>query len=76
MYHIWSNRRREWWKAERQGYTPSVAAAGIYSPSEAGTIALSGLPGANVPVDIGLAHRFAGENADAVERTLDQLKRV
>lgn len=38
-YVIWSNEHRAWWRANSQGYTTVLAAAGRYSRTEAISIA-------------------------------------
>lgn len=75
MFYIWSNRHREWWGPNRGGYSSRLEAAGRYTKAEAGDICTSGLPGANVAVDDLLANQFIG-NADAIEQTLADLKRI
>ena len=37
-YRIWSRKHGAWWKSYRQGYTPDVERAGIYSAEEAAAI--------------------------------------
>lgn len=67
LFVIWSYRKRMWWKADREGYTPDLNEAGIYSDSEAGDIMLEGLPGANVAVDEVLAARNSLDFETAIE---------
>lgn len=43
-YAIWSHEHRQWWRAERQGYTSQAKDAGQYSASEAAEIVLDHVP--------------------------------
>lgn len=75
LYFIWSHRHREWWQADRSGYSRTLARAGKYSTAEAAQIVLGGLPGSNTAVDAMLLSRFTG-NADEVEAELEILRRM
>jgi hypothetical protein len=75
-YIIWSHRHREWWQADRSGYTSTVVRAGEYSAIEAGEITLAGLPGASTAVDIQLRPKFAYLSGDEVEELLETLRRL
>lgn len=35
LYLIWSHEHLAWWRPGRQGYTRSIAAAGVYSRDDA-----------------------------------------
>lgn len=76
MFYIWSNRRRQWWGAERSGYTDHIKKAGQYDQEEAGQIAVMGLPGANIAVETILEPKFIDLDANEVESQIDQLKRI
>jgi hypothetical protein len=57
-YLIWSWEHFMWWKSNREGYTPHVGLAGIYSPKDAGDIVVHHIPpGGLVAVDIIFASR-------------------
>lgn len=76
---LWSWRKRQWWKPMREGYTPHVAYAGRYGSEEAAEIVLGGLP-STTAVDEEIAEKnfsdSAFADADTVERTLDEWRRI
>lgn len=43
-YFIWSWEHRQWWRPDRQGYTPHLLEAGLYSASEAADITIAHIP--------------------------------
>lgn len=75
-YFIWSYRNRSWYRSDRAGYTDHVAAAGEYDATEAADIVLSGLPGGCVAVDTFFKDRIPPDDPHAVEKYLDELKRI
>jgi hypothetical protein len=79
-YLIWSHRHREWWRAERQGYSRTLSDAGRYSKADAADIVLSGLPGSNTAIDEHILNGWKGEifagDAEEIEAELEHLRRM
>lgn len=75
-YYIWSHRHDQWWGPDRQGYSNSLAAAGLYSATEAADIVLSALPGADVAVDTHFEARFIEMGTEEVKEELETLRRL
>lgn len=76
MFVIWSWRKRQWWRANREGYTPHVREAGRYGFEEAAELTVGGLP-TTTAVDEKLAEKnFGDADADAVEQQLDEWRRL
>lgn len=71
---IWSHRKRQWWRADRGGYTDHTNAAGRYELAEVADITTSCLPGQNVAVEENLADQFTGLDAAAVTEQIDSFR--
>jgi hypothetical protein len=56
-YVIWSFEHRQWWRADRQGYTEHLSEAGRYSAEEAGDIVTGAFLSEHVCVNEAMAQR-------------------
>jgi hypothetical protein len=75
MYIIWSHRKKQWWRAERAGYTDHVSDAGRYTREEAGDITLDCLPGQNVAISgEGMIAKFTDMTPPEVIKTIDSYR--
>lgn len=72
---IWSMRHRQWWRADRGGYTMDTSNAGLYTLVDVAEIVTQGLPGQQVPVGVELADQFADLEADKVVELIDSFRR-
>lgn len=71
-FHIWSHRHKQWWRANREGYTTVIQQAGEYTEREASDICIGlGLPGANIAVDTDLAFGQLNKSASEVNKKLE-----
>lgn len=71
---IWSHRKRQWWRADRGGYTSRVDEAGRYDIAEVADITVSCLPGQNVAVDQVLAGQFSDLTAEEIVAKIDEFR--
>lgn len=82
-YLIWSHEHDQWWRPNREGYTPRIEEAGRYTFDEVAEVVVPHIPpGEEVAVDERVAPRWGEavaaklEAATSVDNALDVLKTI
>lgn len=65
-YVIWSFEHRQWWRANRCGYTPELSEAGRYDAQAAGDIVANAYVGEHVSLHEMTAERFGAPTVDGL----------
>ena len=69
---IWSFKHKQWWRANREGYTQHLAEAGRYNALDAGDIVTSSVMGESAALCVPVAERFGAPTVTSLWQKVEE----